>query len=186
MPSAPADPFATATHVDPAAQDALLRALRAHEQAEAGGRPWARAESLLRLGRCYRRLGLHAAAQRCFEQALRWSAVGGGDAGVEVLCELSEACADEADEAERAEPGSGRPARERARDHVFDATRRATRVADPGWEVHVLLRLSDVLDRFGDHEDATVLQVRALRLTAGAALPADRPSADDATLRQRH
>jgi tetratricopeptide (TPR) repeat protein len=169
------------------AQEALQLALRALERAEACGRPWTLTEALARLGRCYRRLALHGAAQHCFERALRWSVVsGGGDQAVEVLCELSEACADEADAADQVEPGSGRAARERARDHVFDATRRASHVADPTWEVTVLLRLSDVLDRFGDREDATVLQVRALRLTAGATLPAERPTADDAATARRH
>jgi hypothetical protein len=32
----------------------------------------------------------------------------------------------------------------------------------------VLLRVSDALNRLGDHEDASLLQGRALRLMAGA------------------
>ena len=44
----------------------------------------------------------------------------------------------------------------------------AARVADPRWEVTVLLHLSDVLDRFGDRDDAVNLQTRALRLMSSA------------------
>jgi hypothetical protein len=39
-------------------------------------------------------------------------------------------------------------------------------VADPDWEIKVLLRVSDVLDRCGDRDDAVQLQTRALRLMA--------------------
>jgi hypothetical protein len=61
----------------------------------------------------------------------------------------------------------GSAAREAARDHAFAASARAHRVADPDWEIKVLLRISDALERCGDHEDAASLQVRALQLMVG-------------------
>ena len=82
--------------------------------------------------------------------------------------------------------GQGRPLRERARDHVFEAQRLAHQVSDARWEVTVLLRLSDVLDRFGDRDDATQLQVRALQLTVGVHDTPHRPDAADAALIRRH
>ena len=57
---------------------------------------------------------------------------------------------------------------ERTRDWAFEATGLAGHVADPQWEIKVLLRISDVLDRCGDHDDAVELQSRAMRLMYGA------------------
>ena len=39
--------------------------------------------------------------------------------------------------------------------------------ADPQWEVTVLLRVADLFDRLGDHEDAIALQCRAMGLMGG-------------------
>jgi len=36
--------------------------------------------------------------------------------------------------------------------------------ADPHWEIKVLLRASDALDRCGDHDDAITMQTRAMAL----------------------
>ena len=47
---------------------------------------------------------------------------------------------------------------------AFEAARVATRAADPHWEIKVLLRASDVLDRCGDHDDAITMQTRAMTL----------------------
>jgi hypothetical protein len=55
-------------------------------------------------------------------------------------------------------------AMERARDHAFEAAALARQASDAHWEVKVLLRVSDVLDRCGDHDDAISLQTRALTL----------------------
>ena len=46
----------------------------------------------------------------------------------------------------------------------------AGHVADAQWEVTVLLRISDVLDRCGDHDDAVQLQARAMGLMYGPLL----------------
>ena len=59
-----------------------------------------------------------------------------------------------------------RAARELARDMAFEAARVAAHAADPHWEIKVLLRASDALDRCGDHDDAITLQTRAMSLMA--------------------
>ena len=118
---------------------------------------------------------------------IRWArAIGAGDLVVDLLCDRVEMLAQESDALEREQRGLGRSARERARDLVFEASRLVARVADPHWEISVLLRLSDVLDRFGDRDDATLLQVRALQLTVGSTLPPTPPGAEDASRAQRH
>ena len=47
---------------------------------------------------------------------------------------------------------------------AFEAARVAAHAADPHWEIKVLLRASDVLDRCGDHDDAITMQTRAMTL----------------------
>ena len=54
--------------------------------------------------------------------------------------------------------------RDSARDHGFEAARLALRSADPQWEITVLLRVSDLFDSLGDHDDAIALQCRAVEL----------------------
>ncbi len=158
------------TPIDP--REGLRQVLRQLEAAQAQNRPWALAEAYRAVARAYRELGATNSALAMLDSASRWAhALGGPDQQVELLCETIELLAQQADHAERVRRGSGRPARERARDLVFDARQRATRVADPQWEISVLLRLSDVLDRFGDRDDATQLQLRALQLTVDAAVP---------------
>jgi hypothetical protein len=44
--------------------------------------------------------------------------------------------------------------------------------ADAQWEITVLLRLSDLFDKLGDHEDAIVLQCRAAGLMTRQAIRA--------------
>lgn len=170
---------------NPRDRERMQRALASLDLASLTRRPWAMAEAHRETARAYRAVGALTPAAMQMEQALRWAhAIGAVDARAELLCEWVELLAELSDVAERRETGSGRPARERARDAVFEATQAAARVADARWEVTVLLRLSDVLDRFGDRDDATVLQVRALQLTVGAGT--DAPSAADAGSTQRH
>ena len=61
-------------------------------------------------------------------------------------------------------------------------------MSDPQWEIRVLMRASDVLDRCGDHDDAVLLQQRAMVLMGlhnaaadPAPLQADAGGSDDAT-----
>ncbi len=152
----------TPLHADPAARDALCECIAALEAAQASGLAWAVAEAQLGLARCYSHMGALGFALALLEQGL--AAAQGLDQRVELLCERIRTLARHAQELEAQTPGSGRSARETARDHIFEATGLVARVADPRWEVKVLLQLSDVLDRFGDRDDAVHLQTRALRL----------------------
>ncbi|MBS0304447.1 MAG: hypothetical protein JSR43_03590 [Proteobacteria bacterium] len=157
------------------ARVALHRALAQLELAERSARPFAMTQSLAALARCYRRLRAPASAEATYSAALRWArASGAADQTVDLLCEMAETAAHHLLELAPApddDPHAGRAARhaarERAREHVFEAARLAPTVADGTWEVQVLLRLSDVLEQCGDHDDAALLQTRALHLVGG-------------------
>lgn len=108
-----------------------------------------------------------ADAEAHLEAALALSQSGPGvDGRVDLLCELSSMAAQSADAAEQRQAGSGLAARRRARGHAAHAAQLAARVSDPVWEIKVLLRISDVFGRLGNHGEATDLQMRALRLMA--------------------
>ena len=155
--------------LDECSRESLRRAAAALDAAEATGQAHAVCLALSQMAGCYRRLRAMASAESYYEAALRWARSGGStDQVVDLLCDLCETAAAVAEALERQQPGHGRSARERARDHAFEATTRVSQVADPGWEASVLLRISDVLDRCGDHDDAALLQVRALRLMSGS------------------
>jgi len=152
----------TALQSDPATRDALCGHIAALEAAQLSGQAWAVAEAQLGLARCYSGLGALPSALALLERGLAFAQ--GPDQRVELLCERISLLARQSDQLEAQREGSGRPARETARDHIFEASGLAARVADARWEVKVLLHLSDVLDRFGDRYDAVHLQTRALRL----------------------
>lgn len=178
-------PFVTFS--DPRVRERLRQALASLELAALTRRPWAMVEAHREVARAYREAGAMASASAMLEQALRWAPLMGSvDARADLLCEWVELLAEQSDLLERLEAGSGRPAREQARDAVFEASQVAARVADPRWEVTMLLRLSDVLDRFGDRDDATLLQMRALQLTVGHRPEPPRPELADAPARRRH
>ncbi len=162
-----------ATLPDSPARDALCQAAALLDIAEISGQPFAMCEALAQMGRCYRGLGVHDAAQAAFAQALRWSHVtGSADMAADLLCDLAEVAADQADAAEEADdPALRRAARERARDHAFAAAQAAASATDTDWEAHALMRVSSVLERCGDRSDALSLQQRARRLTKGEAAP---------------
>lgn len=86
------------------------------------------------------------------------------DQAVEILCLLAETSCTLAEAHAQDDPRRGHAARDRTRDRAFEAAGLAGHVADPRWEIQVLLRISDVLDRCGDHEDAVQLQARAMRM----------------------
>lgn len=150
------------------ARQALALALRGLDLAEVRRRPADMTHALAQVARSLKALDAFAAAESYLEQALHWARLQPGqDHRVDLVCELAEvACA--AAEAERAgadgDSHAGHVARERARDHAFAASALAGQTADAHWEVKVLLRVSDVLDRCGDHEDAASLQTRAISL----------------------
>lgn len=162
----PAPTPARRTH----AAAALERALRALDAAETRRRPPEMVQALTQAACAYRGLGEPAAAETCLQRALGWAGLlGSVDASIDLLCELAETAIAQA--TSHADPARARAARERARDHGFDAADRARRCADPQWELSVLLRISDVLDRCGDHDDAIAMQCRAIALIAHGGAP---------------
>lgn len=148
------------------ARTALDLAVRRLDQAEQQREPAAMCEALAGIARCYQALSAFATAMEFMHQALRWShALGGVDQRVELLCELAELSCSAAEAASGADDErQARNARECARDMAFEAARVAMQAADPHWEIKVLLRASDALDRCGDHDDAIMLQTRAMTL----------------------
>jgi hypothetical protein len=156
---------------DKASRRALRDAIAALDLTMSTGQAWAIAEARLGVSRCYRMLGALPMALALLELGLQCAQ--GTDQRVELLVERISVLAEHAEALEAQGRGCGRNARDAAREHVFEAARLTARVADPRFEVTVLLHLSDVLDRFGDRDDAVNLQTRALRLmsgpTAGAA-----------------
>jgi len=166
------------------ARQALSLAMSVLTQAELQRRPNDMSQALAQVARSLKALGSFAAAETYLQQALRWAELQAGlDSRVDLVCELAEvACAAAESEVAAGEGDrrAGHPARERARDHAFAASAMAGQTTDAHWEVKVLLRVSDVLDRCGDHEDAASLQTRAISLMGlgpdGEALPA--PSID--------
>ena len=156
--------------VPSASRDALRLALAALDAAEQRGQPGEMSLALAAVGRCYRELHALAAAEATLEAGLRWAhACDSLAPTVDLLCELAQTCAaaldaaaDPGDDAVDA-PGATRAARERARDHAYQAAR-LTAGADPAWAAGALLRISRVLERCGDREDAVHLQARAQRL----------------------
>jgi tetratricopeptide (TPR) repeat protein len=155
------------------ARDALAQALHALEATERRDTPPAnRMHALADVARAYRALGALTHAESYLEQALRWSrSLGASDASVDLLCDLAELAVHRADQLAAEHPRAAHRARELARDHGFEAAALASRAADSHWEVHVLLRISDALDRCGDHDDAIALQCRALHLLVKDELP---------------
>jgi hypothetical protein len=84
------------------------------------------------------------------------------------LCELAESAVREAEAGGHGLRRS-HPACHRARSHSVEAARMARDASDAQWEINVLLRACDVLERCGAREDALALQFRALGLISGHA-----------------
>jgi hypothetical protein len=158
-------------------RQALREATALLDAAEAAGEPAQLSQALAHVSRCHRRVGALAEAvwfaKRGLQLARGLSAV---DASVDALCELADlgiaraALLDDQDE-----PRGAHRLRDTARDHGFEAARLALRSADPKWEITVLLRVSDLFDRLGDHEDAIAMQCRAVGLITEAAASTEAP-----------
>ncbi len=173
MPSAEAT--ANINRVAPLTHDAmesprraeLTRALAELDMVEQRGQPAVIADALVTVARCYQQLGMTAHRRWYLQQALRFALLlSAVDTSVDVLCELAEAsvaCTEDLDAVDD-DPRRQHSTRDQARDHLYEATRLASRSADPQWEVTVLMRVSDQLDRMGDHDDAIAIQRRALEL----------------------
>jgi tetratricopeptide (TPR) repeat protein len=144
-------------------REALRAALVRLEVAERRAVPYELSAALAGVGRCYRRLMALRTAEDSLQQALRWARmVGSPDLEVDLLCELAECACLLAEQLGEEEFRGSHAARERCRDAAFEASVRVRRVADPQWECTTLLRISDVLSRCGDHDDAASLQNRAM------------------------
>jgi tetratricopeptide (TPR) repeat protein len=159
-------PDDVSTLPDGPARAALELAVRRLDYAEQDREPASMSDALAGIARCYRGLAAYPTAMDFMHQALRWSyALGGVDQRVELLCELAELSCEAADAAHGEDGERQRVlARDCARDMAFEGARVAAHAADPHWEIKVLLRASDVLDRCGDHDDAITMQTRAMTL----------------------
>ncbi len=155
---------------DDVARRELRAAVAALDAAEAAREPAHLSQVLAQVARCHRAVGALAEAdwyaKRGLAVARGLSAV---DASVDALCTLAELALERAERLDtQDEPRGAHRLRDASRDHAFEATKLAQHAADPQWEVTVLLRVSDLFDRLGDHEDAIALQCRALGLITGA------------------
>lgn len=154
------------------ARKALALALANLDGAEHRGEPATLAQSLTHVAHCYHVLGMSAHRRWYLQQALRFSnLLSAVDTSVDVLCELAEAALDCKDDFDADEEDGRREhsARDQARDCLYEATRLVSRSSDPQWEVTVLMRASELLDRMGDHADAIAIQQRALALISARA-----------------
>lgn len=163
---------------DGPARRALRDAAAALDLAERFHEPLEMALALAQMARSYKALQAHGPAELTLERALAWARLlGAADPAVEILCLLAECSCSMAEAHRHGDARRSLAALERTRDRAFEAVREAAHVADPQWEIKVLLRVSDVLDRCGDHDDAVQLQSRAIRLMYGPHLGADAPNA---------
>jgi hypothetical protein len=152
------------------AQDAARQALRnaeaALDEAEHKGEPALLSQALAWLAHCHHRVGALAEA---VWYAKRGLAVARGlpavDASVDALCTLAELSIERAARLDATdEPRGVHRLHEAARDYAFEASQVVQHCADANWEVAVLMRASEVLDRLGDHDDAITLQRRMIQL----------------------
>jgi hypothetical protein len=164
---------------DSSARDELRRAVAGLDDAETRAQPVEMSQALAAVARCYRQLQAMASAEATFAAALRWAChAGSRDLVVDLLCELAETAALQlGPSTSPADPRARHSARERARDHAYDAVRLASEVSDPAWEWRVLLRASCVLEACGDLGDALQLRERAERRGGGRAGPSAGPAA---------
>jgi tetratricopeptide (TPR) repeat protein len=155
------EPITLANESPPLA--ALRRALSDVERAEAESSTQGLWKAWLQVGCCYRALRAPTEAQNSLRQALRAArTLRSPSALVAVLCELAETTCDLADPANEPSRDLRRIARDKARDEVFEASTWLLSGEPSAGSAQLLLRLSDVLNRCGDHDDAAVLQARAV------------------------
>jgi hypothetical protein len=141
-----------ATTIKPTSDDAARNELRAAvamlDSAETSGDAARLSQALADVSRCHRCVGALAEAD--------W------------LCHLAELALERAERLEDQDEARGASRlRDAVRDHGYEAAQLARHTADPQWEVTVLLRVADLFDRLGDHDDAIVLQTRAMSLMTG-------------------
>jgi hypothetical protein len=161
----------TSDHHGEEARRRLREAVGELDAAEAAAEPARLSQALAQTSRCHRAVGALAEADWYARRGLGVArTLGAVDASVDALCELAELSLDRADRLDaQDEPRGARRLRDAARDHAFEAAGLAQRATDPQWEITVLLRVSDLFDRLGDHDDAIALQCRAVGLICGLA-----------------
>ena len=154
----------------PARQEARA-ALKAVDEARAHGHPIVLCEALTDAARCLAALNAYTQSEDYLVQALHWAGVlQSADLRSDLFCALAEVACNEADLTVQRRDNTPEglatreAARERARDWSHEAVALAHRTSDPQWEMKVLLRAADVLERGGDHEAAVQVQGRALAL----------------------
>jgi hypothetical protein len=158
-----------ALHAEESARARLRDAVSELDAAEVAAEPARLSQSLAQVSRCHRAVGALSEADWYAKRGLAVArGLGAVDASVDALCELAELSLDRADRLAQDEPRGAHRLRDAARDHAFEATELAQRATDPKWEITVLLRVSDLFDRLGDHDDAIALQCRAIGLICGA------------------
>ncbi len=159
--TAPVTPATPATAIATPLQVASVQLLRCR----AASRPHEMFAALTELACCYAEQNGFATAEAYLDEALSWShALCSHDGQVDTLCHLAELTACAAEAQERQNKGSGQTTRDRAKTYAMAASELAPKVADPAWEVKVLLRASDVLDHCGHRVEAIELQIRAVQL----------------------
>jgi tetratricopeptide (TPR) repeat protein len=164
------------------ARQALTLALRTLDMAQLHQRPADMSTALALVARSLKALGAYPAAAGYLLQARRWATLlPGRDALIDLECELAEVACARAEAALAAgdERSILRQARGCTRAHALEAAKLAAQASDGQWEVKVLLRVSEVLDRCGDHDDAATLQNRAISLMGLNAELAEVPALQD-------
>jgi hypothetical protein len=155
---------------DVAASDDLSVATHRLDQAESRMRPVEMALALLEVGRCYREHSNLDAAEWYLQRGLSWArTLGASHLSIDILCELAQVCAAIADIQDSADTRRAYCARERARDHGYEATTLAARHSDRRCEASVLGLVSTALARCGDFEDCETLRRRQAALLEAAA-----------------
>ena len=146
-------------------RQALQLATRVLDLAEVYRKPHDMCQATAQVARCLKAMQDFASAEAYLMKSMAWAAcISGVDARVDLLCELAEVVCTQAETGFDDDAMARHATLERARDHAFEAASLAHRTADAQWEVKVLLRASDVLNRCGDHHDAASMQDRAITL----------------------
>jgi hypothetical protein len=159
----------TNRHTEDQARIDLRAAVSALDDAEATADAARLSQALAEVSRCHRAVGALAEADWYAKRGLAVSrTIGAVDASVDALCHLAELALERSERLEVQDESRGaHRLRDAVRDHGYEAAQLARHTADPQWEVTVLLRVADLFDRLGDHEDAIVLQCRAMGLMSG-------------------
>ena len=147
----------------------LRQAVSVLDTAEAAADPAQLSQALAEVSRCHRAVGALAEADWYAKRGLAVArTIGAVDASVDALCHLAELALERAERLDDQDETRGaHRLRDAVRDHGYEAAQLARHTADPQWEVTVLLRVADLFDRLGDHEDAIALQCRAMGLMSG-------------------